>query len=149
MDQGRATPGAVVLKDCAAMIVPTVPTIFSIEQMLADPMKRNTAMGTYTYFVNPLDLCAVSVPGAMRDDGSPSALCFTAVAAQDGALRAIAQLFEASWFVGASESHLRLVASSRMEQSDKAIHFLHAPECNRAGERSGSRTRTAPPSLPL
>ena len=64
--------------------------------MLQEPMSRNTIMGTYTYFANPLDLCAVSVPGAMRDDGLPSALCFTAVAAQDGALRAIAQLFEAS-----------------------------------------------------
>jgi allophanate hydrolase len=80
----------------AALVVPTVPTIYTIEEMLQEPMSRNTIMGTYTYFANPLDLCAVSVPGAMRDDGLPSALCFTAVAAQDGALRAIAQLFEAS-----------------------------------------------------
>ena len=84
----------------AALVVPTVPTIYTIEEMLQEPMSRNTIMGTYTYFANPLDLCAVSVPGAMRDDGLPSALCFTAVAAQDGALRAIAQLFEASSLSG-------------------------------------------------
>ena len=35
------------------------------------------------------------------------------------------------------------VASSGMEQSDNALHFLHAPECNHAGERSGSRTNRA------
>ena len=34
--------------------------------MLADPMALNTAMGTYTYFVNPLDMCAVAIPGRHR-----------------------------------------------------------------------------------
>jgi allophanate hydrolase len=62
--------------------------------MLQEPMSRNTIMGTYTYFANPLDLCAVSVPGSRREDGLPSALCFTAPAKQDGALRAIATQFE-------------------------------------------------------
>ena len=67
-----------------------VPTIFTIEEMLAEPMKRNTIMGTYTYFVNPPDLCAVSVPGVTRDDGLPSALCFAGGAGEDGTLRSIA-----------------------------------------------------------
>src|SRR3954462_9963476 len=78
-----------------ALVVPTVPTIYTIEEMLSEPMSRNTIMGTYTYFANPLDLCAVSVPGASRDDGLPSALCFVGAATQDGALRAISQRFEA------------------------------------------------------
>jgi allophanate hydrolase len=80
----------------AALVVPTVPTIFTIAEMLAEPMKRNTIMGTYTYFVNPLDLCAVSVPGVTRNDGLPSALCFAAGAGEDGTLRAIAASFEAA-----------------------------------------------------
>lgn len=86
---------AIALHGFAALVVPTVPTIYTIEEMLHEPMSRNTIMGTYTYFANPLDLCAVSVPGAKRDDGLPSALCFAATATQDGILRAIAQLFEA------------------------------------------------------
>ena len=81
-------------KDFAALVVPTIPTIFTIEEMLAEPMKRNTIMGTYTYFVNPLDLCAVSVPGARRDDGLMSALCFVGAAAEDGTLRTMARDFE-------------------------------------------------------
>jgi allophanate hydrolase len=90
---------AIALEGFAALVVPTVPTIYTIEEMLQEPMSRNTIMGTYTYFANPLNLCAVSVPGAMRDDGLPSALCFAAPAAQDGVLRAIAQLFEAGSLV--------------------------------------------------
>lgn len=78
----------------AALVVPTIPTIFTIAEMLAEPIKRNTIMGTYTYFVNPLDLCAVSVPGKTRNDGLPSALCFAAGAGEDGTLRSIARTFE-------------------------------------------------------
>jgi allophanate hydrolase len=85
----------VALEGFAALVVPTVPTIFTIEEMLQEPMSRNTIMGTYTYFVNPLDLCAISVPGAKRDDGLPSALCLVGAAAEDGILRTIAHLFEA------------------------------------------------------
>jgi allophanate hydrolase len=83
-----------ILKGFAAIVVPTIPTIFTIEEMLAEPMKRNSIMGTYTYFVNPLDLCAVSVPGVGRDDGLPSALCFVGSAGEDGALRMLAHRFE-------------------------------------------------------
>jgi allophanate hydrolase len=78
----------------SALVVPTVPTIFTIEEMLEEPMVRNTIMGTYTYFVNPLDLCAVSIPGQRREDGLPSALCFVGRAADDGFLRSIALGFE-------------------------------------------------------
>lgn len=84
------------LSGMAALVVPTVPTIFTIEQMLAEPMTRNSIMGTYTYFANPLDLCAISVPGKRRSDGLPSALCFAAIAGRDGVLRRIASVFESA-----------------------------------------------------
>ncbi|CAN5398626.1 hypothetical protein BH11PSE4_BH11PSE4_07700 [soil metagenome] len=85
---------SILLKDCDAMVVPTVPTIFTIDQMLADPMTLNTAMGTYTYFVNPLDMCAVAVPGQQRSDGLPSSLCFVGRAGEDGLMRTLGQSFE-------------------------------------------------------
>jgi allophanate hydrolase len=84
------------LAEFAAVVVPTIPTIFTVEEMLAQPMTRNSIMGTYTYFVNPLDLCAVSVPGVVRQDGLPSALCFAGRAGEDGTLRAMARSFEAA-----------------------------------------------------
>lgn len=87
---------AAELEGAAALVVPTVPTIFTIEAMLAEPMARNTAMGTYTYFVNPLDLCAVSVPGRPRSDGLPSALCFVGRAGEDHRIAALAGAFEAA-----------------------------------------------------
>jgi allophanate hydrolase len=78
----------------AALVVPTVPTIFTIEEMLAKPIERNGIMGTYTYFVNPLDLCAISVPGVPLNCGLSSALCFVGLPAQDGAIAGLAAWFE-------------------------------------------------------
>ncbi len=80
----------------AGLVVPTVPTIFTIADMLAEPMSRNALMGTYTYFANPLDLCAISVPGVPRGDGLPSALCFLSRAGEDGRIRTLAEGFEAA-----------------------------------------------------
>jgi allophanate hydrolase len=65
-----------VFAEAAALVVATIPRLFTVAEMLADPMPRNTIMGTYTYFANPLGLSAIAVPGAMRDDGLPSSLCF-------------------------------------------------------------------------
>lgn len=83
-----------LLQGFAAMVVPTVPTIFTVDRMLADPMTLNSAMGTYTYFVNPLDMCAVAIPGLARSDGLRSSLCFIAPAGEDGLIRTLGRSFE-------------------------------------------------------
>jgi allophanate hydrolase len=85
-----------LLADCAALVVPTVPTIFTIAAMLDEPLARNTIMGTYTYFVNPLDFCAVAVPGQRLDNGLVSSLCFVGRDGEDGRIRTLATAFEAA-----------------------------------------------------
>jgi allophanate hydrolase len=64
--------------------------------MLADPIDCNAAMGFYTYFANPLDLCAVSVPGSGRADALPSSICVLAPAGADGRAHGVARDFEAA-----------------------------------------------------
>ncbi|MFD1331807.1 amidase family protein [Methylopila musalis] len=86
---------ALALHGVDALVVPSTPTIFTIEQLLAEPMTLNAIMGHYTYFANPLDLCAVAVPGTGRADGLPSSVTFLARAAQDGVIRHIADRFAA------------------------------------------------------
>ena len=54
-----------------ALVLPTAPTIYTIEQVLADPIGLNSRLGTYTNFVNLLDMCGLAVPAAMRPDGTP------------------------------------------------------------------------------
>ena len=78
----------------AGLVVPTVPTIFTIDEMLAEPIVRNSIMGTYTYFANPLDLCAISVPGVPIANGLRSALSFIGLPAHDSAIAGLAACFE-------------------------------------------------------
>ena len=44
------------------VVVPTAPTHFTVEEVLADPITRNSILGEFTHFGNVLDLCAVAVP---------------------------------------------------------------------------------------
>lgn len=78
----------------SALVVPTIPRLFRIDEMLANPLELNTIMGTYTYFANPLDLCSVAVPGVSRADGFVSSLCFNAPAGQDEIIKEMALTFE-------------------------------------------------------
>ena len=50
-----------VFRQIDALLVPTVPTVYTVDQVLADPIQLNSRLGTYTNFVNLLDLCALAV----------------------------------------------------------------------------------------
>ena len=45
-----------------ALVVPTVPRLPSVAEVLAEPIAVNTMLGTYTNFVNLLDLAALTIP---------------------------------------------------------------------------------------
>jgi allophanate hydrolase len=79
-----------------AMVLPTAPTIYSIEQVQADPIALNSRLGTYTNFVNLLDMCGLAVPSAMRADGTPFGVTLLGLAHQDLALAAIGRAFHAA-----------------------------------------------------
>src|SRR5215469_10141128 len=51
-----------------AIVLPTAPTVYSTSQVLADPILLNSRLGTYTNFVNLLDLCGLALPASMRAD---------------------------------------------------------------------------------
>ncbi|MGP4110673.1 allophanate hydrolase [Streptomyces sp. 4N509B] len=57
------------IADCAALLLPTVPEHPTLEAVAADPVGVNSRLGTYTNFVNLLDLAAVAVPAGSVDGG--------------------------------------------------------------------------------
>jgi len=75
--------------------VPTIPTAYTIEQVLADPIGLNSRLGTYTNFVNLLDLCALAVPAAMHVDGTPFGITLLAQAGHDAELASLGRVFHA------------------------------------------------------
>ena len=62
------------------MVLPTAPTAYSTAQVLANPIELNSRLGTYTNFVNLLDLCGLALPAAMRADGIPFGITLLAPA---------------------------------------------------------------------
>jgi allophanate hydrolase len=85
-----------VFRSIDAMALPTSPTIYTVEQVLADPIRLNSRLGTYTNFVNLLDMCGLAVPAAMRADGTPFGVTLLAPAGQDASLAAIGRAFHAA-----------------------------------------------------
>lgn len=78
-----------------ALALPTAPTVYTCEQVLADPIRLNSRLGTYTNFVNLLDLCAVAVPAALHTDRTPFGITFLAPAGNDAMVASIARQFHA------------------------------------------------------
>ncbi len=74
---------APVLASVDLICVPTAPTHYTVEQVLADPIGTNSRNGTYTNFVNLLDLCGIAVPTGTRSDGLPMSVTLLATAGHD------------------------------------------------------------------
>ncbi|WP_116134541.1 allophanate hydrolase [Tropicimonas sp. IMCC34043] len=65
------------------LCVPTIPTFVSLADLQEDPIGPNSRLGTYTNFVNLLDLCGIAVPTGPRRDGRPGSVTLLARAGED------------------------------------------------------------------
>jgi len=84
-----------VFRQIDALLLPTTPTVYTVEQVLANPVELNSRLGTYTNFVNLLDLCGLALPASMRPDGAPFGVTLLAPAGQDAMLASIGRVFHA------------------------------------------------------
>jgi allophanate hydrolase len=88
------------------VVVPTAPTHWTIEEVLADPIKKNSVLGEFTHCGNVLDLCGVAVPAGTypvaelsgkEEDGSlPFSVTFLSGSRLDAEMLEIARRFEVS-----------------------------------------------------
>src|SRR5229473_396280 len=78
-----------------ALVLPTAPTVYSTAQVLANPLELNSRLGTYTNFVNLLDLCGLALPAAIRPDDTPFGITLLAPAGHDAQLASIGRVFHA------------------------------------------------------
>ncbi|WLA53009.1 MULTISPECIES: allophanate hydrolase [Bradyrhizobium] len=78
-----------------AIVLPTAPTVYSTADVLANPIELNSRLGTYTNFVNLLDMCGLALPAAMRPDDAPFGITLLAPAGRDAELASIGRVFHA------------------------------------------------------
>jgi allophanate hydrolase len=119
----RATETA--WRDIDMLMLPTFPRPRTLADLEADPIGPNSELGTYTNFVNLLDLCALAVPGGLRADGLPSGTTLVARAGQDARLAAFGAALHAAARVplGASGKPLPPGAAAPVRAGDGQIEL--------------------------
>ena len=133
----RATAG--IWSDIDVLVVPSIPDVCTLADVEADPIGANSRLGTYTNFVNLLDLCALAVPGPFRGDGLPAGVTLIAPAGRDGLLAAIGAAMHraAGVTIGANGFKVPAIAAQPAEAP---------PACDRArrGRRASVRHGAQP-----
>ena len=124
-----------------------MPTVYTVDQVLADPIQLNSRLGTYTNFVNLLDLCGLAVPASMRADGAPSGITLLAPAGRDAALATIGRAFHADTGLplGATKrAHPPLaVASSELRGGEVAARGRRRASLRHAAQRRAADAQRA------
>lgn len=87
-DQKRICDAVWQKVDC--IVTPTAGTIYTVEEMLAEPIRNNSNLGYYTNFMNLLDYAATAAPAGFQENGLPFGVTLFAPAHQDGPLLRLA-----------------------------------------------------------
>jgi allophanate hydrolase len=94
------------LAKCDALLLPTAPTIYTVADMLEQPLALNARLGLYTNFVNLLDLAAIALPAGFRPDGLPFGITFIGPAFSEHSLAAYADQLHHELGSGAGKNRI-------------------------------------------
>jgi allophanate hydrolase len=102
-----------------ALIVPTAPTVYTISEVLAEPLKLNSRLGVYTNFANLADLCALALPGGMRADELPAGITLLAPAWHDRALAQFGKRWQKHRFQNGHDTELGATSHGYVPSEEK------------------------------
>ncbi len=83
-----------LLADVDFLMTPTAGTVYTIEEVNADPIKLNSNLGYYTNFMNLLDCASVAVPAGFLDNGLPWGISLVSTCMQDRKLLSFANRWQ-------------------------------------------------------
>ncbi|MDB5093637.1 MAG: atzF [Candidatus Eremiobacteraeota bacterium] len=87
------------------MLLPTTPTIYTVEDVERDPIRLNSNLGLYTNFVNLLDYGAIAIPAGFRvGNGLPFGVTLIGPAFADDDLASIADRLQRSEGTGVGKA---------------------------------------------
>jgi allophanate hydrolase len=111
------------------LITPTAGRQYTIAELLADPVRLNTALGYYTNFVNLLDLAAIAVPAGLQPDGLAFGVTLTAPAWHDTALCALADALHRAQDLPLGALARRVAATPKLVPDAAADSFVRLAVC--------------------
>jgi len=137
-----------VLESVNLLCVPTIPTFYSLSDLQADPVGPNTRLGTYTNFVNLLDMCGIAIPVSPRVDNRPGHVTLLARAGHDAHIAAFASRLQQTcnaslgatgWLLPAASE---LVSNANHDEIALAVVGAHMIDASRrtlpASDKNGS-----------
>ncbi len=113
-----------------ALVLPTAPTLPTLEEVAANPLALNTRLGYYTNFVNLLDLSALALPGKRTPEGRPFGFTLLGGAGADFQLLALGKIWETSQMPSWGESVLAVAGAHlrgmplNYQLTERGGHFL-------------------------
>jgi len=146
---------APVIESVDLICVPSIPAIVRLREIEEDPITPNSRLGTYTNFVNLLDMCGITVPVANRGDGLPGSITLLAPSGQDACAASIARDIHiqsdvkagaTDWDVPKARQYQRAPSSDEIELAVVGAHMSGLPlnvELTRLGARFLRATQTA------
>jgi allophanate hydrolase len=94
------------------MLLPTTPTIYSVEDVERDPIRLNSNLGLYTNFVNLLDYSAIAIPAGFRaGNGLPFGVTLIGPAFADDDLATLAGRLQRSEQTGVGKALDQIAAA--------------------------------------
>ena len=103
-----------------ALMTPTAGRQYTVQELLADPVNLNSALGYYTNFVNLLDLAAIAVPAGLQEDGLPFGVTLVAPAWHDAALAALGDALHRAGNETIGATGLKLAATPPLQVKEPA-----------------------------
>ncbi|MBX4958327.1 allophanate hydrolase [Rhizobium lentis] len=102
------------------LMLPTSPTTYTVEEMMADPIVKNGHFGRYTNFANLLGCAAIAVPaGFDANDHLPSGVTLIGPAFTDDALAPFADAMHRTSNAGMGKDRLAAISeASRVPPAD-------------------------------
>ncbi len=126
------------------LILPTAATIYTRDQLAAEPVLLNSRLGHYTNFANLLDTAALAVPAGFRPDGLPFGITLFGPAWSDARLAALGAAFTAAGPGGSPASPPpSAIASADIPLAVVGAHLRGQPLNHQLTRRGARFVRTA------
>jgi len=139
------------LAKCDVLLLPTAPTTFTVKELEEEPIARNSTLGTYTNFVNLMDLAAIALPAGFGANGLAYGVTLVGPAFSEHALAAFADQLPASIVAEHGPEEVTLVVAGAhlsgmvLNRELTALHARLVAETKTAGNYKLFELATTPP----
>jgi allophanate hydrolase len=120
---------AALWRSMDVLMTPTAGRQYSINEMIADPIRLNNALGYYTNYVNLLDLAAIAVPAGLQPDGLAFGITLLAPAWRDVVLCELADVLHRAQDLPLGATAHKVATTPELTKRTSRAEVMHLAVC--------------------